>query len=222
MERESRSSQEYNENEIESELVRAIEQSDFNIGDKVNLILTKTGLKPASEISLIIKTQEGKEVTEHMTEDDIQRHLWIIKELGLVTGDNDRKIVEEKHKTKGGEIKTYKREQIDVLIAKTQEDLDSLIRARKSNDGKLLGKAFGFPSTAIEAWVGKRKKLNVRSLPEEIQQSDAMLFSSPTLSADNWQEEIEYGKKCANSIKSISPVIYTEMLEMMKKKQKII
>jgi hypothetical protein len=207
------------ENEISPDLVRALEEADFNIDDKVNLLLTKAGLKPASEISFFIKSYEGKEVTKHMTEGDVKRDLWLIKEFGLVTKENDRKIVEEKYKTKDGEIKTYKRAEMHVLVAKNKEDLEFLINAIQSNDDELLGRAYGFPPTAIEAWVGKgkRKRLRVNDLPEAIQQSDAMLFSSPILSADNWQEEIKYGKKCADYIRKLSPTIYRDMLEMMKK-----
>lgn len=208
------------EDEVSPDLVRALEETDFNIDDKVNLLLTKAGLKPASEISFFIKSYEDKEETEHMTEGDLQRNLWLIKEFGLITKENDRKMVEEEYKTKDGKIKTYKREKMNVLVARDKKDLEFLNNAIQSNDDELLGKAYGFPPTAIEAWIGKRKRLKVKDLPKEIQRSDAMLFSSPTLSADNWQEEIKYGKKCADYIRKLSPTIYREMLEMMKKSRK--
>lgn len=107
-----------------------------------------------------------------------------------------------------------------ILIGRTQKDLDFLIEAQKSKDSELLGKAYGFPPTAVEAWVGKRKKLNVKKLPKEVRESEAILFSSPTLSVDNWQKEIEQGQRDADYIKGISPFIYREWIDMMKRSRK--
>jgi len=86
-----------------------------------------------------------------------------------------------------------------------------LERALKSNSDEMVGKAFGFPPTAIEAFVGKREVLDRQSLPLDIQHSDGVLFSSPTLSRDNWQEEIKRGQLYGEFIKKISPKLYGKM-----------
>ncbi|MBU4204933.1 hypothetical protein KKH26_02015 [Patescibacteria group bacterium] len=201
--------------EISPELVRAIEQEALHVDDKVNILLTKAGLKPASEITLTIRTWNEEENNKHMAEDDIQRDVWIIKELGIPVQFGSREVVEIVE-----DNKKYHREEIRILIRKTQKDLDFLIEAQKSKDNELLGRAYGFPSTAVDAWVGKGKKLDVRRLPKKIRESEAMLFSSPTLSADNWRKEIEQGQRDADYIKGISPFIYKELIEMMKRSRK--
>lgn len=199
------------EKKISPELVRAIEEGDFSVPDKVNMLLTKAGLKPASELTLTIRTWNKEEDTNHMTEDDIKRDIWIIKELGMPVQFGNREVTE----IEGGN-KKYHREEMNILIGRTKEDLDFLIEAQKSKDDELLGRAYGFPPTAVEAWAGKRKGLNVKRLPKEVREGEAMLFSSPTLSADNWQKEIEQGQRDADYIKGISPIIYKELIEMMK------
>ena len=98
-----------------------------------------------------------------------------------------------------------------VLIGRSKEDLDILIQALQTKSDELLGKAFGFPKTAIEAFTGKREKLDISALPQETRESDAVLFSSPFLSKDNWREEIKQGQRDADFIKKISPIIYEEM-----------
>lgn len=209
------------EHEIKPELVQAIEKGAFTVDDKVNILLTRAGLKPASELLLVIKTWDDKESFENMPEEFVQEDIAIIKELGLPTEIKEREVVEWKEsETKNGPAKTYKREQMRILIGRTEEDLDFLKKALESKDDELLGKAFGFSPTAVEAWVGKRKKLNVKRLPKKVRESEAVLFSSPTLSSDNWQKEIEQGQRDADYIKSVSPAIYKELIEMMKKSRK--
>lgn len=204
------------ETEISPEFLKKIEKSKLVIDDKVNLLLTKAGLKPASEIKLIIKSWYEGEFTEHMNEEETKEALEIIEKSGLPYQIEERKIIEEKYWTKKEpEIeKPYKREQMNILVSRSKKELDFLIGALKSKNGELLGKAFGFPETAIEAFMGKREKLDVATLPKEIRESDVMLFSLPTLSKDNWQEEVKQGQLYADFIKKTSPVIYEEMKAM--------
>ncbi|MBI5401486.1 hypothetical protein HZB05_01510 [Candidatus Wolfebacteria bacterium] len=202
--------------EITPELVERIEKSKITIHDKINLLLTKGGLKPSSEIVLAIKTQTDEGLTEHMSEKEVQEFLSIIKESGLPYRFQDREVIREPYSTKKEpEIqKFYRREQMNILIGRSREELDLLEHALESKSDEMLGRAFGFPPTAIEAFVGKRKPLNRQSLSPDIQHSDGILFSSPTLSQDNWQEEIKQGEQCGKFIKEISPQLYNEMKSM--------
>jgi len=201
------------EREITKEEVERLEKSEMAIDNKINFLLTKSGLKPASEILLVIKTWHDEGLTEHMSEEEIQESLSIIQESGLPYHLKDREIIEEPYmKKKEPDVERfYEREQMKIIIGRSKEDLDFLERARESKSDEMLGKAYGFPPTAIEAFVGKRKRLNRRSLPLEIRHSDGIIFSSPTLSQDNWQEEIKYGQRCGEFIKRITPKLYEEM-----------
>lgn len=202
--------------ELAPELVKRVENSKIALDDKVNILLTKAGFRPASEINLIIKSEYEGEITEHMDGKDVKEALQIIKELGLPFKLGERKTEQESYyAVEEPEIeKFYQREQQKILIGRTREDLDFLIKAVQSDSNEMLGKAYGFPPTAVEAFTGKRKILNISNLPREIKESDGILFSSPTLSANNWQEEIKQGQRNADFIKSISPTIYKEMRNM--------
>ena len=201
------------ENEILPEFIRNLEELPLTADDKMNLLLTKAGLKPASEINLIIKSWYEGGITEHMTDREVQETIDIIKESGLLFQLGEKIIEKESYQTEKepSTEKFYEREQMKVLISRSKENLDFLIEALKTKSDELLGKAFGFPQTAIEAFVDKREKLDIGALPKEVRESDAVLFSSPIISKDNWQEEIKQGQIYADFIKKVSPKIYKEM-----------
>lgn len=205
------------ESEFTPEILERIEKAKIEIDDKINLILTKGGLKPASEILLIIKTWHESGLTEHMSEEDVQESLGVIQAFGLPYRLGERKTIEEPYSTNDepDRQKFFRRDQMNILIGRTSKDLEFLERALKSNSDKMLGKAFGFPPTAVEAFVGKREALDRQSLPLDIQHSDGVLFSSPTLSRDNWQQEIKQGQLYGEFIKKISPKLYQEMRSKM-------
>jgi len=202
--------------EIDPELVEKLEKSKLKIDDKVNLLLTKAGLKPASEITLDAKIEDEEGIRELISEEEVQKAVEAIKQADLPCVIGEKETVEEEYEIEiqPGVKRTRKRERLNILVGRTQEDLNALLEAEKSGDDEQIGKAFGFPATAIEAFVGKRKKLDISKLPKEIRESDALLFSSPTLSEDNWQEEVKQGQKYADFIRKQSPKIYNEMREI--------
>ncbi len=204
------------ENEITSKEVGRVEKSKMTIDDKINLLLTKGGLKPASEILLVIKTRDDEGLTEHMSEEEVQEALDIIQKSGLSYRFKNRETIKEPYRTKKEPKiqRFYRREQMKILLGRTPEELEFLERALKSKSDEMLGKAFGFSPTTIEAFVNKRRVLNRQSLPSDIKHSDGILFSSPTLSQDNWQEEIKQGQRYGEFIRKISPKLYEEMRVM--------
>ena len=202
--------------EIPPEFVKDIEESKIESYDKMNILFTKAGFKPASEIDLIIKTDNEDGITEHMSEENIQKAINIIKESGLFYELRKRETKKEEYEVEGEKDKKYfSREYMNILISRSKEELDFLKRALKENSDEMLGKAFGFLPTAVEAFIGRKEKLDINTLPQEIRESDAMIFSSPTLSKDNWQEEIKQGQRNADFIKKISLKIYEEQKEIV-------
>ncbi len=204
------------ENEILPEFVKSIESAKLTVDEKLNILLTKAGLKPASEILLVITSEMEGEITEHMNKDNIQQALNIIQESRLPFKLGEKEIIKESYRTKKEPKieKFYQREQMKILIGHSKNDLDFLIKATKIKSSELLGEAYGFPKTAIEAFLGKKEKLDFSILSKEIRESDPVLFSTSTLSRDNWQEEIKQGQQYADFIKKISPRIYEEMKTM--------
>ena len=200
--------------EIPPELVKKIEQLKINPDHKVNLLLTKAGLKPASELELLISTKdsEGKTV-ERMTDEDIEQALAAIEELGLPRLVKEREVDKRPFwsEEEPDIEKFFKEEKIDVLIGRSQKELDLLVEALKSGDEELIGRAFGYPPTAVEAFVGKRESIELKTLSEEAQ--EASYFLTPTFSEDNWQEELKIAQRNADFIKKINPTIHAERLK---------
>ena len=78
---------------------------------------------------------------------------------------------------------------------------------------KAIGMVLGFPETAIEAFIGERRALSRKKLPDDVRKSESVRFCDFMLSEDNWQEEIKQGQRYADFIKKVSPKIYQEFME---------
>ncbi len=203
------------ETEATKKLADAISILPLTVDDKINLLLTKAGLKPASNLDIVISTRDTEGKREHINNQQLEKILSLIRQSGLPHVIGEKEVTDEKSITEDNEEKPYHRERIEVLIARTTQELERLQAALQSGSDEQIGEALGFPDGAIQAFVGKKPALDHKSLSEEMLKSDAMLFSSPTLSAENWQEEIEAGQKSSEYIKKISPEIYQEYRKMM-------
>lgn len=219
--------------EVSPEFIRAIEVSKLYEDDKVNLLLTARGLKPASIICILLGTKTEKGESSNISEDDMEDVMSIFEESGLPFSTG---IVE----SPASYIETGKPEATTVhariLVGITQKDLNvlekviesekdvrELLKNKEINEAtkkeitakhrKELGFALGFPPTAIEAYAKTGKDIIREDLPKEEQGSDGVLFSSFALSKENWREEIKLGKTYAEYIKSISPGIYKEYVD---------
>ncbi len=208
--------------EVSPELVEKIENSKLFEIDKVNFLLTCAGLKPASEIEIMIKTKKKRSLNLLMKESDIREIVSIFEKSGLpfrVENRTDPFQYGEPDRMENGTI-----EYIHILIGNTKEKLKQLERAfddqkesmiDKEFDSKYhkeLGLALGFLPTAVEVYLDEEKQLNIATLPKDIRDGDALLFSSHILSKDNWQKEIEQGQVYAEFVKSVSPKIYEEYI----------
>src|SRR3989344_6121087 len=194
------------ETEAAKKLADAIFILPLTVDDKVNLILTRAGLKPASNLDIVISTRDEEGKKEHINVQQLEEIMDLIKQSGLPHVIAEKQINEEK---------PYHRERIEVLIARTTQELERLQAALESGSDEQIGQALGFPEGAIQAFLGKKPALDLKSLPEAMLKSDAMLFSSPTLSAENWQEEVRVGKRNGEFIKKIAPKVYEEYRNVM-------
>ncbi|HRY82989.1 MAG TPA: hypothetical protein P5099_03870 [Candidatus Moranbacteria bacterium] len=203
------------EEELAAEFVELIEKSKLKIDDKVNFILTKGGLKPASVIELPTKLQTQEETKEFFKEDDIKEIINLVKKSGLEYYIGKKEIVEGTYRTKNEpEVEKYsKGEQLNIFISNSKENLDLLTKSWGTTDQEAIGKALGFPPTAVEAFVGKRETWFDEDIPDEIREGEAVIFLTPALSKDNWEEEIKEGKKRAEFVKRNSPEIYNTIIK---------
>ncbi len=198
--------------EIRPELIERVEGSDFTYDDKANLLLVAAGLKPASDIRLISVQEPEEGLSVELTEEEISSNLAVVKDSGVFFKAGEPKLTGGLW---GGKRPTTEKE-IEILIGGTQQDLDNLVYAYETSDSELLGRAYGFPATATEAYLGKRPRLDVDALPKKIKHGEAMAFGGFIFSADNWEEEIKQAQVWADFIKKVSPSIYKEALRVQK------
>lgn len=209
--------------EVSPEFVKKVEAAKIESQDKVNLLLTKAGLKPASDITLNIKTlfyrNDGSlvEGRQHLSDQEIEEIISLVRESGLAYQVGKRRLFDRAGQYFGkrdSELpKYYDIEILDILIGRSHAELDDLVKAWENNNDELIGLAYGYPQTAVEAYIGKRKRLSVEeeeALPGETR--DTLRFLNAVPSEDNWQEEVKIGQRNADFIKKISPAIYEETI----------
>jgi hypothetical protein len=213
-------SNETREKEISPEIVQEVENSRYGLSienphpfsvDKINILLVASGLKPASDVRFSIREENGVTGNKfELSEKEIEENLSLLKKLGIYFIQPKRKV-EESRWRKGAKKEVTESEEIEILIGHTQEELDLLVKAWGTGDHRALGRALGFAPTAIEAFA-KGDKLDESIMPREIQTSEAMNFNPGRLSADHWQEELEYYQKWAEYIRRVSPNLYDQMI----------
>jgi len=206
--------------EISPEFVKEVEDSAFDNEGKIDILLIKAGLKPASKLSITTKIWNEKESEEWVPPEVTERSLQMIENSGLALSRLDKPELSYSYKNEKGELVPYSQEHFSYAIARNQEDLDFLLRALERGDDELIGKALGFYPSAIEAYCGKRKKLDRKKLPKKIRESDAAFFTPGTLSENNWEQELQQGQIWADFIKRVSPENYKERIRIMKEQEK--
>lgn len=228
--------------EISPELIKEIEKASLFEENKVNLLLTYAGLKPASEITELTKTRRlgSQDHFINKTQEEIEQIISLIKKLNIpfkadmVTEPVTFNSSDEESEPEEGEVEYLQilmghteqklkiledamesRNKIHTLLEDQQIDIKSQKELWKKNDEE-LGLSLGFQPTAVQAYVGNKERLNKETLPKEITESEAFLFSQNILSKDYWQEEIKQGQKYADFIKSVSPNIYKGYVDAKK------
>lgn len=206
------------EDEISTELIDKLEKQPIDPLQKADLLLVEAGIKPASLITITNKIwSEGEEPHVFMEEDQIITLEEMIRKMNVLFQaiPITRKIAEIQ-KSEAEKVKVYA-DEVDLLVGATGENLERLSEAYVLHNHELLGRAVGIPETAIEAFLNKRDRLDLRTLPKNVLLSEEMTFSTPTLSRDNWKEEVETGRVYANYLKKFSPHIYSELMNMRQK-----
>lgn len=200
------------EEEINPEFVKEVEGSVFSLEDKINILLVRAGLKPASFISIDVKVWNNDKVERSVPKESAEESSQMIERSGMAFIRYQKPEFTYEYEKPDGTLAPYNHEFVSFLIGKDEESVDSLARALNSGDDELKGKAYGFPQTAVDAWLGRRAELDRAQVAPEISESPAYLFTPGKLSADNWQEEIKEGQRRADFIERVSPRLYKEFI----------
>lgn len=154
--------------ELSLEFVEKVEKSKIDIEQKVNLLLTVGGLKPSSEITLLIKELSGGQEHRYMTEEDVQESISIIKESGLppdcldIRGKKEKSYEYEGYEYKNSDHKILKPtgrkevrsvEYVNILIGRIKEELERLSKI-------LAATGYEQGSYAVPLTSGKHKEIS--------------------------------------------------------------
>lgn len=105
-----------------------------------------------------------------------------------------------------------------ILVGRDPAALEQLLEAEdlpdtpemKDNHAKAMGRALGYPETAVQGW-GDETFNWYTDLPEEIRASGILEVSNFGFSKDHWREELALLIKQVESVKDIAPQVYNRI-----------
>lgn len=218
--------QEKLEKDLRKEEVETIENLSISIFEKMDLLLTKIGYKKICDVKIVTEVWYEGEVEKSLDYDKVEEIKNKIKELGMeidiseekeeiTTEYEDDDVNEDNAHLKTGINKTNK--YLDISIAKNKTARDEYVEALRSQDHFKMGESFGFPKTAISAFLDESKAIRRENLPEQIKNDDVYYFITfRVLSKDHWQDEVNLVRKWQKAVKKNSPKIYEEYLKEAK------
>ena len=201
--------------ELKYEAIKKLEDANLVMSteSRVIMLLCAEGLKPVSTVWVGIKYIE-----------DVKN---IAKDLGL-NFSVFNKTASVCNTLTG---KNYKA--VAFVLAKEKEMIDNYFKGFNKlevNSGAILdddqkreinnqaGNQYGYPKTAVDAFVNKEARMNIKDYPEEIQNSELgeLLSKLPLFvkSKAHWPEEVAVYASWMDKVKELSPKIYHMILEM--------
>lgn len=182
------------------EILKNLENFDFLANQhKIDIICVYKGIKPASKIELLYRPGYPSYIKKDFQSNlsllkDVLKSLNLSSSMDIDDSDNEETVT-------------------TFYIGKNQQNLQEVIEAFSNIEedrDKIIGKALGYPKTAINNYPNKIKSID--SLPEEVKNSEYIKFLNFRLSEDYWQEEIEEVKKRAATIKEVDENFYNTII----------
>lgn len=106
------------------------------------------------------------------------------------------------------------------MVGQGLEKLNQLKEAWQSGKNEEIGRALGYPESAVDAFI-KGEVLDIgedlKSLTKEerkaLKEEEVFKFLTFGLSKNNWREELELVRRYQKAIKEKSPKIYNEIIK---------
>lgn len=209
---------EENEQSEQHEEVEALEELPLLRDDRMNLVLTYYGEKPCTTIEIDYFAKKPLAETGEAEEKRAQ-----LEEALLASGLEFSVIETEEIDENGFDYKEFK-----FLIGKDKNVIAELQKAIEEGDTETEGRLYGFPDTAVEAFVrGHREdrfgevmldeKKWWKELSEEekekLLEEGVLNFKNFKLSKEHYQEELETLRKWQGLIKEKAPGLYQELMQ---------
>jgi len=174
-------------------ITRLEQNTDVYAFDKVNILLVADGKKPAGKLEMFSAKWGEDEPAKSIDKTVLHEIQTILRGLNLYW------IVEtQTHEVQPGSFL----EQTDIFIARDQETLDTLVAAHNADDNLVLGDLYGFPATAVQAFLNDTL-LPMDEMPVCLDgiTDEHLAFLQHRLSRDNWRDEVQYLPEYAASVK---------------------
>lgn len=204
--------------EQERELMERLEKIHLNIEIKIEFLLVWKGEKPATEISIATKSWKEGEPPKSLDSKQVEEMEKLIKDMKLFYNTAPKQVVDGEYYyiTKDGQEKLEKKEETIFYLAKKKENLDLFIKALKGKDDKLFGQLYGYPESAIKAYIEKGEKMEISKLPSKIQRQPSVAFTRFKLSKNHWQQELKTSQRWAEITEKTSLKLYEKFINYMR------
>ncbi len=207
------------EKEGKREIIEEIENIPLPPDQKMELFLAFIGEKPVSSLGILYesdKARPGEREEFIRKKNQIEQCL---KKTGLYFEIEERREVE---------ATGVERLKLDFLVAREKKAIDELKEAQEKQDYVTMGRLFGYPETAVQAFkkgmetermedfVIVNEKEWFETLPEEekkpLSQEGVLDFLIFRLSKEHWREELEVLRKWQRQIQTQAPKLYREIM----------
>ena len=167
-------------------------QGPFGDDDKVDLLLTVIGEKPACFLEFGRPTRDDKTTQEV---EDVKDSIQIFCEQNALVCD---------------EIRHESDNWTDVVlcIGKDKE----IVLDLEHSDIQERGRVLGFPDSAVSVFKKDELLMSEEELPREVKESDYIKFLNFRLSRDHWQEELESVRHRAEMVRTHFPGLYDRIV----------
>lgn len=174
-----------------------LEQLNILPQDKVIALLTFAGLKRVGHIMWM---------TNDRSDEKRDNLLQVITDLGMQCRLDRREL------SKGTEESVLFGRDPELLerLHDTKHVIDEMGRHRSH---RIYGEAFGFPSTAIDAF---ERQEWLKALPEDVAHTPVGIFYQRAvamrLSRDHWRDELQTVEEWRKTVEQLAPHLHTEIL----------
>lgn len=213
------------------EIIADLEQLDLHFSIKVELLLVYAGEKPATEWHWAQTIYYPNRPPDHRGRELFDQVVnWAIRaklayEVSedrvntarvLFSGEEGRRLVKERTTKKRpvdteAEIsRSPEEDRLTLFVASDRDWLQKLRDADERRDPRLLGECFGFPRTAVDAYLFHRAIApdRLRKIPVETK-----AFAQYMLSRDHTAEDLATAERWAAATSRLSPKIYADVIE---------
>lgn len=184
-----------------TEAIAALEQSALFVPYKIDALLVSLGYKPATFRTVVSEAWNGNLDSTEVPEDEIQEYVDLTQNLGLYV----RVQPEE-----APYIDEHPLPMRRILVADSPDNLARLQAAYDSRDPRLLGEVFGYPETAVDAYVTGSAVNPKDAMPDLDPVTQA--FTQYKVSPDHVAEELATGERWAAAVQVASPNIFDEYM----------